>query len=137
MAHETGPWMKTAPQIRAFITSRINYELCNGLPAEHWNGKPLCPNRDGGCEPENQPLLGTLSLSGTLPAPSQAGLILSPKLSFQRQVVHFSETSFVCVCVCVFTAGPTTYRSSQARGPIGAASVSYTTAHGNTRSSTH
>jgi len=52
----------------------------------------------------------------------------------------------VCVCVCVFRATPTAYGGSQARGLIGAAtaslhhqqhqvqaaSVTYTTVHGNT-----
>ena len=36
-----------------------------------------------------------------------------------------------------FRASPTAYGSSQARGGIGAASVTYTTAHGNARSLTH
>ena len=60
---------------------------------------------------------------------------------------------FLCVCVCVFRAAPAAYGGSQARGPIRiysrrlvpeaqqhwiqAASATYTTVHGNTRSLTY
>ena len=65
-------------------------------------------------------------------------------LSKLVQALVFFFSCFFSVLFCfvfgvffLFMAAPTAYGGSQARGPIRAASVTYTTAHGNTGSLTH